>query len=106
MTELAKIVYRMNFDTQIINNAIKNADVLLESNSFEEYLKIKKEEIKINSENAINDTIDLIDRANKRLLAWKSVKDFAMVEQWTEIKEKFEYDLNDLQKEYDLIFGK
>jgi len=105
MTDLQKIAVNMQFDTQIINEAIRK-NYVPKGMTYDEYLKIKKEEIKINLEEAIKDNIDLIDRANNRIIAWQSINDTDMVEQWNRLKSNFEFDLNDLQKKYDLIFGK
>lgn len=66
----------------------------------------KIEEVKLAYEQAIKDNINLIDRANKRLIAWEEANDPLMVNQWREIKEGVEADLKEIQKEYDLMFGK
>ena len=57
-------------------------------------------------EKAIEHQIDLVNRANKRLIDWKSINDADMVEQWERIKAGFQIELDELQKEYNLIFGK
>ena len=102
MTELHKIALKIQFDMQII----KECNDKPKGMTYDEYLKIKKEEIKINLKEAIEHQIDLVDRATKRLIAWQYANDTDMSNEWKRIKEIRESDLNDLQKEYDLIFGK
>ena len=102
MTDLHKIALKMQFDMQIINECNDKPKGM----TYDEYLKIKKEEIKSNLKEAIEHQIDLVDRATKRLIAWKSANEEDMANEWKRIKEIRESDLNDLQKEYDLIFGK
>jgi hypothetical protein len=57
-------------------------------------------------EETIKYQIDLVNRANNRIIAWQSFNDVDMVEQWERIKAGFQIELDELQKEYDLIFGK
>lgn len=52
---------------------------------------------------AINDVLDLIDRANARIEAWQSEGQSAsMVEQWKDLKKRYSMDLIELLKEYNL----
>ena len=89
----------MMTDFQIIQNAIQN-DLKRKGETYEQYLE------RFHFENAINETQDLVNRTTFRMIDWESINDSSMAEQWKELAARYQSDLDELQKEYDLKYKK
>ena len=89
----------MMTDFEILQNAIKY-DLRRKGETPKKYLE------RFHLENAINETQDLVNRTTLRMIDWESINDSAMAEQWKELAVRYQSDLDELQKEYDLKYKK